>query len=271
MKMITPYGTTTTRNVRAQVKRKPVRKVRKDRVFLALIFVIAIGLFFFNAHNKSHKDKVVFIREVNDATSTVENEIMGDTVWGIDISRWQSNTIDKDWLEFAKEKGCRFIYIQFAKSNTDEDSALEQPILDYTDSAKSFAKMAEEVGIHFGFYFLTDSKIESFRLSELGSIMCFVNQIKAEKYSMNTLPLMLDHECYGDAESLEDSASRVEMLTRQVSDLRDLGIKPIVYTSGSKYSELREKLGDDQLFWIADYSIAEKGVAPTSIPDEYSS
>lgn len=229
-----------------------------------------------NSNNKKFIEQQV-TEDLLDFTATANGNSLeeiptptGDCVWGIDISHWQEGIVTEKWIVDAKAAGCSFVYIQFAKTAAEYN--VDNPVLDYTTLAIEFADAAEANGLTFGFYFLTDAKYETSRLSEFGFILHFVNAIKSKNYQYNRLPLMLDHEVYGDKESKEDSSKRITMLEKQVTDLKAFNIETIIYTSASKYPELVAALGEEQDFWLADYSYSmeKPGIAPTSFPEEYS-
>ena len=198
----------------------------------------------------------------SEKVNTIENPAY---VWGIDISHWHEGIVTQEWLSKAKEAGCSFVYIQFAKTSTNTEN---NPVLDYSDIAIQFSDAAEKIGLNFGFYFLTDAVNETQRLSELATILKFLTEINEKNYQYLSFPLMLDHEVYGTEEPIEKSNARVQMLEKQVYELSQLGIQTIVYTSSSKYKELHEKLGDKQYFWLANWS-SPKGEVPKKFLDGY--
>lgn len=272
-------------NQKVFVRRNSNRRPNWTRILVALsiliVVIVAIVCSISNGiKNANQKEKnQAFIEEqkteeVLDFTANVEHfeeipvSATDDCVWGIDISHWQEGIVTEKWIADAKSAGCSFVYIQFAK--TAKESNVDIPVLDYRTIAIEFADAAEANELVFGFYFLTDAKYESSRLAEFGFILQFINEIQTKDYQYNRLPLMLDHEVYGNEESAEESDKRVLMLEKQVSSLKQIGIETIVYTSASKYQELAAALGDEQDFWLADYSVAQPGVAPTDFPDKYS-
>ncbi len=185
-------------------------------------------------------------------------------MWGIDISHWHEGIINTEWLSQAKEAGCSFVYIQFAKTS----ATPENPVLDYSDIALQFANAAEEIKMNFGFYFLTDATDETARLAEFATILKFLTKVNEKNFQYFSFPLMIDHEVYGPEESIEKSDARVKMLQKQVYELSQIGIQTIIYTSSSKYKELHEKLGDKQYFWLANWS-SPKGEVPDKFLDGY--
>ncbi len=260
------------KSVNAKVLYKRHRKIRLDRISVTILVILCIILIIDKKRNeRKEKENIVFVRNAMcDDVSEVGHlsEDLGEYVWGIDISRWQTGCINQEWMHEAKRRGCKFVYIQFAKTNPDNKS--DDCVLTYFQEAEAFAKMAEEAELDFGFYFLTDVKEEPNRIRELGIIVNFLNDVKKKfNFKMNTLPLMLDHEVYGDEEALEDSNARCQMLERQILELNSASIYPIVYTSGSKLPELQEYLGEEQIFWVADSRFHERGVPPKGFPEQY--
>lgn len=198
----------------------------------------------------------------SEKVNTIENPAY---VWGIDISHWHEYIVTQEWFSKAKEAGCRFVYIQFAKTSTNTEN---NPVLDYSEIAIQFSDAAEKIGLNFGFYFLTDAANETQRLAEFATILKFLTIAEGKNYQYLSFPLMLDHEVYGPEEPIEKSDSRVKMLEKQVYELNQIGIQTIIYTSSSKYEELHEKLGDKQYFWLANWS-SPKGEVPKKFLDGY--
>lgn len=267
---------------RAIVKRKKSRRPKWNRIFMAsgillVVFITIICLIanaISNAKENNANAKFIEEQKQQEIIDFVTNESFEeistpaeDCVWGIDVSHWQEGIVTENWIANAKAAGCSFIYIQFAK--TPAEYSVDNPVSDYVTLAMQFADAAEANSIAFGFYFLTDAKNESERLTEFGFILQFLNQVKTKNYQYNRLPLMLDHEVYGTQESQESSDARILMIEKQVSALKQFGIETIIYTSASKYTELVAVLGEEQDFWLADYSKSQPGIAPTTFPEEY--
>lgn len=188
-------------------------------------------------------------------------------VWGIDISRYQEGLTDEFFVKL-KNAGCKFIYIQFGLTNY--PATIEAPINDFSEIAYTFAEQAEKNEIHFGFYFLSEATTEAYRRAETSFILEFLKDVEGKNYKYNKLPLMLDHEV--NEETQDVTNAKIQQLAAQVDSMNKMGYETIIYTSEVRYNALNSIFGNEQNFWLANWSIVDgTGIAPEEnselIPD----
>lgn len=242
-------------------------------LFLTLLIVVSV----INTSDEKKKQKnALLLQYLSNQTENAEDEefvedntdttmedhifplgnvsINSNYVWGIDISRYQKGLSD-EYFDMLKQAECKFIYIQFGITS---QNSME--LLDFSEEAFTFARQAEEHEIHFGFYFLTESRTDQITQKEFDFIIQFLQNVKEKNFKYNIFPLMIDHEVA--TESYEIKQNKIKQLAKLVANLKSEGIETIIYTSSSRYDLLNETLGKNQLFWLANYNYYTPGIAP---------
>ena len=192
--------------------------------------------------NDNSQNSIIAAKLKNESIENYHNQ---DYVWGLDISRFQIELTD-EYFQTLKKHGCSFIYIQFGLNNYFGNPE----ILDYSDIAINFANICERNQIYFGFYFLTDSYSSYQCENEINYITDFLKSVKGYEYYK--LPLMLDHESYGN-DTIDTVKVRLENLSKMVKDLSNLNIDTIIYLGEDRYNMIKDKLSQDQAYWIPNW------------------
>ncbi|NDI97562.1 glycoside hydrolase family 25 protein [Flavobacterium sp. LaA7.5] len=240
---------------RPQTKRKLVKK-KKISVWIkvkrwAIVFFVAVillagykyrnGLLYYLGF-KTDKHSKALTKEERKLADLRIYEIVGrhkDKIFGIDISEYQG-TIGWNELQQAEEEfPLHFIFIRATAGKDKTDSKF-----------KKNWKHSKENGYLRGAY-------HYYRPDE-NSIKQADNFIKTVQLTKGDLPPVLDIEKIPRTQSLDSLKTGLQRWLDIVE--RHYGVKPIIYSGESFYTDFLKKEFTDYNLWIANYSFFEEEI-----------
>ncbi|AXG73136.1 glycoside hydrolase family 25 protein [Flavobacterium arcticum] len=241
---------------KAQVKRKPVKKKKPSSVWvkvkwwsiILLVTTILIagyqyrnGLLYYLGFKTDRHIKTLTKEERKLADLRIY-EIVGrhkDKIFGIDVSEYQG-MIDWNELQKAEEEfPLHFIFIRATAGKDKTDNKF-----------KKNWRHSKENGYLRGAY-------HYYRPDE-NSILQADNFIKTVKLAKGDLPPVLDIERMPKAQSMESLKLGLQRWLDRVE--QHYGVKPIIYSGESFYTDFLKKEFTDYSLWIANYSFFKEEI-----------
>jgi len=196
------------------------------------------------------------------------NMVNGDTVRGIDISEFQGR-IDWNMVEEEYKKGT-FSYVILRIGDTYN---VEKGIKEFVSDSRFEKNLAEcnKRNIPYGLYVVSEATNTEEVLNEMNSMFTYIDEhlnrntvIDGESVS---LKLDLKYPFYADfmedgtpqnalylSEERTDKLALFEIILTECDKIAEKGYYPGIYMSRAPYYYLKDILGDEYDFWIADYT-----------------
>ncbi|WP_299826500.1 glycoside hydrolase family 25 protein [uncultured Pontibacter sp.] len=216
----TPYPKKTGKPSKPRGKKKKTKSARPFWIGVAFLVAIAMGVLY-----------VEFLREEEQPIWPEGHSPMGNSVLGVDVSRYQRKI---NW-EKVKENDVSFAFIKATEGVKLQDSFFE----------RNWEKTAE-AGILRGAY--------HFYLPHLKPDVQAKNFINTVTLAPGDLPPVLDVEVRG---RMPLNHFRGDLKEWLVLVERKYGVKPIIYTGHSFYKDYLEGYFDEYPLWIAHYNVRE--------------
>ena len=239
-----------------QAKKKSVKKKKKTSVWvivrrwMVVLFIAVILIAGYRYRNgllyylgfKTDKRIETLTKEERKLADLRIYEIVGrhsDKVFGIDVSEYQDKI---DWEELQKAEEAFPLHFIFIRATAGKDK---------TDKRfKKNWKHSKENGYLRGAY-------HYYRPDE-NSIVQADNFIKTVKLSKGDLPPVLDIEKIPRSQSMDSLKIGLQRWLDRVE--RHYGVKPIIYSGESFYTDFLKKEFTDYNLWIANYSFFEEEI-----------
>ncbi len=239
-----------------QAKRKPVKKKKPSSVWVKvkwwtiILLVVTILIAGYQYRNgllyylgfKTDKDIKALTKEERKLADLRIYEIVGrhkDKIFGIDVSEYQGK-IDWSGLQKAEEEfPLHFIFIRATAGKDKTDGAFK----------KNWRKSKENGYLRGAYHY--------YRPDE-NSIVQADNFIKTVKLGKGDLPPVLDIEKMPKNQSMENLKLGLQRWLDRVEG--HYGVKPIIYSGESFYTDFLKKEFTDYNLWIANYSFFEEEI-----------